>query len=94
LTGEGIWHALRSGYLAGELAAASASRRGTPEELVRRYRRAVSREVVWPTAARRGLEAMTTFIVERELYRSPLVRRMLEWGYSGSRLEVSKTTAP
>lgn len=91
LTGEGIWHALRTGQLAGRTAAIALASGGPTEAAVGRYRRAVLREVMWPTAARRGIEGMTTFIVEHELYRSRAVRRLLEWGYNRRALEISKT---
>jgi geranylgeranyl reductase family protein len=82
LTGEGIWHALYSGRLAGRIARETASLR---------FRRVLNRRVLWPTAARRALEQATTLIVDYELYRSRSVRRFLEWGYNRKSLEVSKT---
>jgi geranylgeranyl reductase family protein len=89
LTGEGIWHALHSGRLAGSLAAASLGGR-LGGDLVDRYRADARREIAWPTAARRALEGMTTFIVAHDLYRSRAVRKVLEWGYNRKTLEVSK----
>jgi menaquinone-9 beta-reductase len=90
LTGEGIWHALRSGQLAGETAARALGGGGSDRDLVRQFVRAVQRDVMWPTAARRALEMTITFIVEHDLYRSSSVRRMLEWGYTRSELEIAK----
>lgn len=90
LTGEGIWHALHSGRLAGRLAAESIARPAATS-LERDYVHALRREVLWPTALRRGLETMTTFIVEHDLYRSATLRRLLEQGYNARSLEVSKT---
>jgi len=92
LTGEGIWHALYTGRLAGTLAAKSLGEQGVDRKLAGAYGRAVQRNVTWPTAARRGLEMMITFIVANDLYRSPAVRRFLEWGYHRSEFEVSKAT--
>lgn len=92
LTGEGIWHALRSGQLAGEHAARAIGSGGVERDLPVQYVRAVQREVMWPTALRRGLEATITFVVEHDLYRSERVRRLLEWGYRRGELEVAKTT--
>jgi geranylgeranyl reductase family protein len=88
LTGEGIWHALYSGMLAGAMAAS-----GPDPDFRRasRYRRSLEREVLWPTAARRLLERATTLIVEHGLYRSRTVRGLLEWGYNRRSLEISKT---
>lgn len=94
LTGEGIWHALHSGRIAGRFATESLGSSSYDRDgstLSERYRSAVRREIAWPTALRRGLEAVTTFIVERDLYRSALVRRGLEWGYNRKALEISKT---
>jgi menaquinone-9 beta-reductase len=90
LTGEGIWHALHSGRLAGRLAAESIGQ-ASARSLERDYVHALRREVLWPTAARRGLEKMTTFIVDHDLYRSAMLRRLLERGYNARSLEVSKT---
>lgn len=92
LTGEGIWHALASGKLAGRLAA-EAALSGRIDALPREYVRAARREIAWPTAMRRGLEAMTTFVVDHDLYRSRAVIRALEWGYNRKALEIAKTTA-
>ena len=90
LTGEGIWHALYSGKLAGRLAVEAMGHAGVERALVREYQRAVCRHVMWPTAARRGIETMITFVVEHDLYRSKVVRRALEWGYRRSEIEVAK----
>jgi geranylgeranyl reductase family protein len=90
LTGEGIWHALRSGQLAGQSAVEALAGRTHESEVVRHYVRAVQREVTWPTAARRALEMTITFIVEHDLYHSSSVRRLLEWGYARRELEVAK----
>jgi geranylgeranyl reductase family protein len=93
LTGEGIWHALRSGQLAGETAAKALAGGSDEGDLVYRYVRSVQRDVMWPTAARRTLEMTMTFIVEHDLYRLASVRRLLEWGYTRSELEVAKRPA-
>jgi flavin-dependent dehydrogenase len=90
LTGEGIWHAMRSGQLAGDTAAKALAGPTFERDLVRHYVRAVQREVMWPTAARRALEMTITFVVEHDLYRSEGVRRLLEWGYRRGELEVAK----
>ena len=90
LTGEGIWHALHSGKLAGRLAAAALGGGRAARDLVHAYERAVEREVMWPTALRRALEATVTFVVAHDLYRSAAVRGALRWGYRRSVLEVSK----
>jgi menaquinone-9 beta-reductase len=91
LTGEGIWHALYSGSLAGRFGVEALGAGGVDHTLSDRYRNAVRREISWPTALRRGLESMTTLVVERDLYRSRVVRKCLEWGYNRKSLEISKT---
>lgn len=92
LTGEGIWHALRSGQLAGAHAVLTLAGGSEGRAAIQHYRRAVALGVTWPTASRRGLEAMTTLIVEHDLYKARPVLRALEWGYARSSLEISKTT--
>lgn len=92
LTGEGIWHALYSGKLAGGLAARALGNGGSERALVDEYRRSVRRSVMWPTAARRALEMAITFVVEHDLYRSSAVRGSLQWGYRRSELEIAKST--
>lgn len=91
LTGEGIWHALYSGRLAGTLTTEALARGEVETVLPRHYRRRVMREVGLPTAGRKALQRMTTFLVERDLYRSPALRAVLERGYNAGALEVSKT---
>lgn len=92
LSGEGIWHALASGRIAGELAAASL---GTSDgaALARRHRLRVAREVGWPTALRVGITRAVEVVVTRDLYRSAAVRGLFGWGYRGSAFELSKRTA-
>lgn len=93
LTGEGIWHALASGRLAGEVAAAAVAHGGFDRAAVRRYRRRAAREIGWPTAMRVGITRGVETVVTRGLYRSRAVRGLLEWGYGANAFEVSKTTA-
>lgn len=93
LTGEGIWHALRSGELAGHYAVEALKGGVAARHAIERYRRAMALGVTWPTASRRGIEAVTTLIVEHDLYRSRSVLKALEWGYNRSALEISKTTS-
>ncbi len=92
LTGEGIWHAMHTGCLAGAASASALGASGLDEAAVRNYWREVRRTVSVPTALRRGLEAAATFVVKYDFHRSRALRRALEWGYNQSRLEVSKTT--
>lgn len=88
LTGEGIWQALRTGWIAGELCAA---RRGEiRDDAVREYTARVRREVDAPAVARSVIQDAMRVLVDTGLYRSTLVRAALRWGYGSSALEVSK----
>jgi menaquinone-9 beta-reductase len=91
LTGEGIWHALFSGRLAGRAAAEAVAGEGLDAQGARRYRLASARAVAWPSALRIGIQETMAAIVGLGLYRSRAVRGLLEWGYGRSALEVSKS---
>jgi flavin-dependent dehydrogenase len=92
LSGEGIWHALRSGQLAARAAVkALASDRGFDAAAARRYRLSAAREVSWPSALRVLIQRGMEQVVSRGLYRSTAVRTALGWGYGHSIAEVSKS---
>ncbi len=91
LTGEGIWQALASGRIAGRLTAQALGRDGGVQRLAQRFRWECARSVAWPTGARAGIQRAMHEIVERRLYESPAVRRLLEAGYRARALEVSKS---
>ena len=90
LTGEGIWHALHSGRLAGQSAVEALARDGFDDAAARRYRLRAAREVGWPSALRIGIQQSMHLVVGLGLYRSRMVRSLLEWGYGRSALEISK----
>jgi flavin-dependent dehydrogenase len=90
LTGEGIWHALRSGELAGVTAAAAARSGGLSRMAARRHALRVAREVSWPAAGRRLIQEGMSVIVERQLDETVWVRRALAAGYGGGTFEISK----
>jgi len=90
LTGEGIWHALHSGRLAGKSAVEALETRGFDAAAARRYRVRAAREVGWPSALRIGIQESMKLVVGLGLYRSRVVRSLLEWGYGKSALEISK----
>jgi geranylgeranyl reductase family protein len=90
LTGEGIWHALHSGRLAGLSAVEALSTGGLDAAAARRYRLRAAREVGWPSALRIGIQQSMKLVVGLGLYRSSAVRSLLEWGYGRSALEISK----
>lgn len=90
LTGEGIWHALASGRMAGAHGLRALSGAGLDAGAARRYRWACARRVAWPSALRVGIQDAVDVLVTRDLYRNALVKRALGWGYGGNALEVSK----
>ncbi|MBI5517123.1 MAG: geranylgeranyl reductase family protein [Deltaproteobacteria bacterium] len=92
LTGEGIFQALRSGELAAEAAGAVLSGRSLRAEGLR-YRLRCARELGLPSMARGALQDGLQRLLDTGLYRSPMVRRALAWGYGGGALEVTKTVA-
>lgn len=90
LTGEGIWQALRTGWIAGEVCAARLARGAIDDDAVRDYTARVRREVDAPAAARGVIQDAMRVLVDTGLYRARLVRAALRWGYGSSALEVSK----
>jgi menaquinone-9 beta-reductase len=93
LTGEGIWHALESGRLAGQAAARALAHGELDRAAVFRYRREIARRLTWPTATRRTIERGIESIVRRDLYRYRAVRALLTWGYGRSSFELSKSVS-
>jgi geranylgeranyl reductase family protein len=91
LTGEGIWHALHSGRLAGRAALEALAGAGFDRRAARRYRLRVAREVGWPSALRVGIQRGMELVVAQRLYRSSAVRALLHWGYGSGATEVSKS---
>jgi menaquinone-9 beta-reductase len=77
LTGEGIWHALESGRLAGRAAIA-----GGDATAVRRYALACDRKVRWPASSHRALQRGMELVIGRGWYASERLKSLLDWGYS------------
>ncbi len=91
LTGEGIYQALYSGRLAAETIAASLSQDGyLTARAARRYQVKLARAVHLPQAARREIQRGIAQIVERGLERRRVVQQLLELGYGGGALELTK----
>lgn len=90
LSGEGIWQALFTGQQAG-LVASEAVRAGElGEALVRRYETICTKAIRRPSRAKaRVQDAMTSF-VDHGLYRSRVLRAILQWGYARGTLEHTK----
>jgi menaquinone-9 beta-reductase len=90
LSGEGIWQALFTGRLAGEIARDAIAGGGLGQALITRYRLVIARKIGWPSRARAALQRVLALIVERELYRSSWIKSALAWGYTRGILEGSK----
>ena len=90
LSGEGIWHALASGRLAGGATAAAVAGGGLDRAAVRRYQLQCAREIAWPTSARIAIQQAMSTLVALGLYRSNAVRRALQWGYARGATEIAK----
>ena len=93
LTGEGIWQALRTGEIAGEVCVMAMRAGALDEAAVRRYRWRVAREVDGPAAVRGRIQDGMQALVASGLYRRPELQALLRWGYGSGALEVSKSVA-
>lgn len=93
LTGEGIWQALRTGEVAGEVCAEALKSGALDDEAVRRYRWRVAREVDAPATVRGRIQDAMQALVASGLYRRRELKALLRWGYGSGALEVSKSVA-
>ena len=91
LSGEGIWQALHTGILAGEVAAGALQRGELSAALQRRYQHACRRDIGRPSRGKAWIQRAMAIIVEKRLYRSSLVRRALTLGYRHNALEMTKS---
>lgn len=91
LSGEGIWQALHTGILAGEVASHAMKRGELSKALQRRYRQACQRDIGRPSRGKAWIQRAMAVIVEKRLYRSSLVRRALTLGYRHNALEMTKS---
>ncbi|HMR78365.1 MAG TPA: geranylgeranyl reductase family protein [Polyangiaceae bacterium] len=89
-TGEGIWHALASGMLAGRHAAGAVDRGGLTLAAALRYRVELTRCVAAPAAARRLLQFGMDRIVGSGADKLRMTQTLLRLGYRGGLLEVAK----
>ncbi|MEZ4374760.1 MAG: geranylgeranyl reductase family protein [Polyangiaceae bacterium] len=91
LTGEGIYQALFSGRLAAESCALALEEAGqVTAEHARRYQHQLARRISFPQAARSYIQQALAHVVDHELERFGWMQRLLELGYGGGRLEVTK----
>ncbi len=90
LAGEGIWQALHSGQLAGELAVRAQARAGVQRDTVAAYRRRCAIDIGVPSMLRMGVQDAMDLLIATGLHRRAWVRAVLGRGYGSERLEASK----
>ncbi|MCA9644618.1 MAG: hypothetical protein KC492_28200, partial [Myxococcales bacterium] len=91
LTGEGIYQALFSGRLAAESCARALEEAGqVTTGHAHRYQRALAQRISFPQAGRSLIQQGLAHVVEHELERFGWMQRLLELGYGGGKLEVTK----
>lgn len=90
LAGEGIYQALHSGALAGRTVAAALRRGGVDRGVALRYRLELLATLGVASLGRLAIQQAMDPLVEREWYRRPWVRRLLQGGYGSAAFEVSK----
>lgn len=84
LTGEGIWQAMCTGSIAGHIVGrVVAAGEDVDERTVARYADECARKIGRAQGARAWLPRGMEWIVGKKLYRSGIVRAVLEWGYGG-----------
>lgn len=91
LSGEGIWQGLHTGMLAGKVAAEAVGSGGLTPALRKRYEQTCHKELARPSRAKEWVQRGMAVIVERQLYRSAIVRGALRWGYEHHALEMTKS---
>jgi geranylgeranyl reductase family protein len=91
LSGEGIWQALHTGMLAGEVASDALKRGELSAALQQRYEAACKRDIARPSRGKAWIQRAMAVIVERRLYRSSFVRGALTLGYKHNALEMTKS---
>jgi geranylgeranyl reductase family protein len=93
LTGEGIYHALASGRIAGELAATVARGAARPEEYARRLERPVLADTRWSWRCAGAFHRHPALAL-RALRRSPLWRALVHGTGSGATFSACLRAAP
>lgn len=90
LSGEGIWQALFTGAQAGLVAAEAAPAGGLEDGLAHRYERTCAQAIARRHRARARVQDAMDVFVERKLYRSRVLRGILQWGYARGAWEQAK----
>jgi geranylgeranyl reductase family protein len=90
LSGEGIWQALFTGQQAGRIACEAVASGGLDDALAHRYEQTCAKAIVRTNRARARVQDAMDVFVERGLYRSRVLRGMLQWGYRHGAWEQAK----
>jgi geranylgeranyl reductase family protein len=90
LSGEGIWQALFTGQQAGRIACEAVAAGGLDDALARRYEQTCAKAIIRTNRARARVQDAMDVFVERGLYRSRVLRGILQWGYAHSTWEQTK----
>jgi geranylgeranyl reductase family protein len=90
LSGEGIWQALFTGQQAGRIASEAVAAGGLDDALARRYEQTCAKAIVRTNRARARVQDAMSVFVERGLYRSRVLRGILQWGYAHGAWEQAK----
>jgi geranylgeranyl reductase family protein len=90
LSGEGIWQALFTGQQAGRIASEAVAAGGLDDALARRYERTCAKAIVRTNRSRARVQDAMAVFVERGLYRSRVLRGILQWGYAHGAWEQAK----
>jgi geranylgeranyl reductase family protein len=90
LSGEGIFQALFTGQQAGRIAVEAVAAGGLDDALARRYERTCAKAIVRTNRSRARVQDAMSVFVERGLYRSRVLRGILQWGYAHGAWEQAK----
>jgi geranylgeranyl reductase family protein len=90
LSGEGIWQALHTGKLAGEIARDAVRAGGLNAKLRGRYERACEASIRRPSLGKLATQDALRVFVDRKLYRLPPLRAALRIAYAARAFEMTK----
>ena len=93
-SGEGIWQALSSGYLAGSITSEALSCVGLSDGLRARYARTCNRLFVGPGRRKLWAQELNEIIMKHQLFRRPTVRTLLRWGWGHSLFDAQQSIPP
>jgi flavin-dependent dehydrogenase len=91
LSGEGIWQALRTGMLAGGIAAQAVAQGGLTKALRRTFEDRCRVEIGRASRKKAWVQHAMAVLVAHRLYRLAIVRAALTWGYANRALEMTKS---